>query len=278
MKPRIRILTLAVQATVGLLLAAAVLIVLGIFNSALNWDLFGPKLQALLYGVFAACVALAAVGVGLTVVLGIQEIVRAFQSIQRNFERDREETPEPPRSAYHNVLLYVALAMAALIVALSGLNHVIQVHRSQVFRKLAAEQMNHFGAKVAELVRPLAVPPRDHVPFEIYDLVKTLDNLTFVQRTTLYLPDPKDESAMWGYTAWREYRTEDGFARFFVAKDFEKAMRSALSGDRAALDKLNGEVGFTWYYVVSNEAGKFIAVVRMDGNPHESFREYPLGS
>jgi hypothetical protein len=278
MKPRIRMLTLAVKATVGLLVAAAVLIVLGIFNGALDWDLFGPKLQALLYGVFAACVALAAVGVGLTVVLGIQEIVRAFQSVQQHFERDREQIPEAPRSAYRDVLLFIGLGLAVTIFALAGVNHLVQQHRSKVFRRLAAEQMEHFGAKVGALVRPLAAPPRDHVPFEIYDLVKTLDGLTFVERTTLYLPDPKDESAMWGYTTWREYRTEDGFARFFVAKDFEKAMQSALKGAGAELEKLNGQTGFTWYYIVRSDDGKPVAVVRIDGNPRESFREYPMGS
>jgi hypothetical protein len=109
-------------------------------------------------------------------------------------------------------------------------------------------------------------------------MVKTLDNLSFVNRTTLYLPDLKDKSAMWGYTAYRDYKKEDGFARFFVAKEFEKAMVGGLEGDEAALTKLNEESRFTWYYIVKNKEGKPIAVLRVDGNSKENFREYILGS
>ncbi len=278
MKSRIRSLTLTVHATVALLLIAAVLIVLGVFNGALKWDLFGPRVEAVLYAVFGSCVALAAVGVGLTMVLGTQETVVAFRAVRRHFDKESAETPEAPRAAYAKALLAMVVGVAVLIVVLSSLNHLVQAHRSGVFRRFAAEQADHFEAKVAALVAALDAPPRDHVPYEIYDLVKTLDNLAFVSRATLYVPDPDDPMAMGGYTAWREYRTEDGFARFFVAKDFEKAMSRALVGVAAELDRLNAQTGFAFYRVLRGADGRPVAVLRVDGNPRESFREYPLGS
>lgn len=277
MHGKIRVLTLSVQATVFLLLAAAALIVIGIFNESLNWDLFGPKLEAILYGVFGSCVALAFVGLGLVTVIGTQEIVRAFRALEHHFAGEPEQV-EPSRGVYAKILLYGVLAMAVVVVGLAALNQGVQAHRSKVFRKLALEQMQHFEGKLAALVSPLKEPPRDHVPYELYDLVNTLDDLQFVTRVTLYVPDPQDSSAMWGYTAWREYRAEDGFARFFVAKDFEKAMQQALAGDAADLDQVNRKTGFSFHHVVRNGAGKPIAVLRIDGNQRENFREYVFGS
>ena len=278
MKPQIRWLTLTVWMTSILLVSAGSLVVLGIFNEALNWDLFGPKLEAILHGVFASCIALALVGVGLTMVLGTQEIVRSFLVIRRHFQPEPASIPEATRSTYGKFVLYLVLAFAVLVVALASLNHGIQIHRSKVFRKLAAEQMDHFAAKLAAQVAQLKEPPRDHVPYDLYDLVHTLDGLSFIQTTTLYLPDPGDDSALWGYTAWREYRTEDGFARFFVAKDFEKAMREALRGRTADLDRLNQDTGFDWYSVIQDGQGRPVGILRIKGNPRENFREYFLGS
>ncbi len=278
MKPRIRLLTLTVWTTTILLVSAGLLVVLGIFNGALNWDLFGPKLEAILYGVFGSCIALALIGLGLTLVLGTQEIVGSFGVIRRHFEPGADAAPEATRGVYGKLMLYIVLAFAVLVVALASLNHVVQGQRSKVFRKLAAEQMDHFASKLAAQVAKLKEPPRDHVPYDIYDLIHTLDSLSFVQKATLYLPDPADDTALWGYTAWREYRNEDGFARFFIAKDFEKAMKEALRGRSGDLDRLNGRTGFNWYQLINDDKGRPLGVLRIDGNPRESFREYFLGS
>ena len=60
MKSKIRLMSLVVSFTLILLTVGAMLVVLGIFNAALSWDIFGPRLEALLYGVFGSCMALAA--------------------------------------------------------------------------------------------------------------------------------------------------------------------------------------------------------------------------
>ena len=110
MKRRIRMLTLVVHATALLLALAAALVVVGIFNEALDWDLFGPKLEAILTGVFGGSIALASAGVALTVVLGIQEIVRAFRALPKAGGADEAAAaPEATRGGY-------ARAMAAVLV------------------------------------------------------------------------------------------------------------------------------------------------------------------
>ncbi|MBU0677545.1 MAG: hypothetical protein KJ626_05455 [Verrucomicrobia bacterium] len=277
MKTRVRLLSLSVWITSVLLCAAGLLVVVGVFNATLGWDIFGPKVEAFLYGIFGSCMALAGVGVALTLVLGIHEVVSSVRGISEGRDEEARRKSEAPRKAYLESMMFIALLLAAVIAVLAMLNAGIQRHRSKVFKKLASEQMEHFGAKIRKLVGPLERPPRDHVPQEIYDMMNTLDDLSFVQRATLYIPDPEDKSAMWGYTAWREYRIEDGFARFFIAKDFERAMQSAVGGEGDALVKQNGAIGFTWYYPVATDDG-VIAIMRLDGNPRENFREYPLGS
>ena len=279
MKRRIRMLTLVVHATALLLALAATLVVVGIFNESLDWDLFGPRVEAILYGVFGGSIALASAGVALTTVLGIQEIVRAFRALPKAKGADEAEAaPEATRWGYARAMAGVLVGFAVLIGALALANGRVQAHRTATFKRIAAEQVGNFEAKLAGRVAGLGVPPRSGVDRELYDLIRTLDGLTFVQRSTLYVADPEDPAAMWGYTAWRDYRTEDGFARFFVAKDFEKAMAAALRGAGDALERLNAENNFTFYRVLRAGDGRPAGVLRIDGNARENFREYRLGS
>jgi hypothetical protein len=278
MKERIRQLTLSVKATVILLLTAATLIVVGIFNDTLKWDIFGPKIEAVLYGVFFSSIALAIIGVAMTIVLGIREVVHSFQSIERSSSGTKEDIPEASKKVYTRHLLWSLVALLGIIVMFAGANYMIQGHRSKVFKRIAAEQMKQFESRFTQIVSPLLAPPRNNVPPDLHDMIKSMDNLTYIDKTTLYLPDPTDNSALWGYTAWREYKKEDGFAKFFVAKDFEKAMAEALHGSDARMREINNRRDFIWYYLLKNQQGKPIAVLRIDGNSRENFREYVLGS
>jgi hypothetical protein len=264
---------------VTLLTVGAVLVVLGIFNEFLKWDIFGPRIEALLRGVFVTCLSLAGFGVAITMVVGIRENVEAFRSFAMNRSGgEAGMVGEAPRRHYLYCMALVCAALALIVGACAAVNQRILVHRAGVFKHLAREQMGHFSPKLAALLAPLGAPPRDHVPPELHDLVRTLDGLSFIQTATVYLPDPIDRSAMWGYTAWRcVYMKEDGFARFFVAKDFEKAARRALDGDASPLDRINGRTEFIWYGVVKSAQEKPLAVLRLDGNDRESFRDYVLG-
>ena len=83
---------------------------------------------------------------------------------------------------------------------------------------------------------------------------------------------------MWGFTAWRNvYTNADGFARFYVAKDFEKAMRKAVDGNTDDLEQINKRNDFIWYRLLGASDGAARAVIRIDGNSRQSFREYRLG-
>ena len=276
MKSKVRLLSLVVSFTLILLTIGAVLVVLGIFNESLNWDIFGPKLEALLYGVFGSCMALAAFGIAMAVIISMQELVRDFKKFVQS-RTNQEETPDAPKRTYAVRMLGVVITMAILVALCALTNHVVLSQRCKVFKRLASEQVGNFEPKIVSLVGAFPAPPQNNVPRDLYDVVKTLDNLDFINRTTLYIPDPTEPTAMWGYTAWRAYTNADGFARFFVAKDFEKAMRKAVDGATADLDDINGRNEFVWYKLLLGETGSAKAVVRIDGNSHQSFREYRLG-
>lgn len=278
MNQRDRQLSVSVRATVALLLTAAALIVVGIFNATLKWDLFGPKVEAVLYGVFFSSIALAVIGVALTLVLGIRDVVHSFQVIERSSSGTREELPEASRATSTKYLLWSLILLLGTIIIFAGANSLVQGHRVSVFKRIAAEQMKQFDGRIIQIISALPDPPHNNVPPDLHDLVKSLDNLGYVEKTTLYVPDPQDASAMWGYTAWREYRKEDGFARFFVAKDFEKALSEAFHGSESSLRKINERREFIWYYTVKDQNAKTIAVIRLDGNARENFRDYVLGS
>ncbi len=277
MKARVRLLNLVVSFTLILLTLGAMLVVLGIFNEALNWDIFGPRLQALLYGVFGACMALAGFGGVMAVIIAMQESVKDF----KRFVQARTQEPavaDAPRRAYAVRMLAIVTAMALLVTVCAAVNHRVLKHRCGVFKRLAAEQVANFEPQMIAQLERFSAPPRSDVPRQLYDLVKTIDNLEFVARTTLYLSDPAESNAMWGFTAWRSaYSTADGFAKFYVARDFEKAMRSALDGNGVALAEINGRNEFSWYKVLDAGQGKPGAVVRVDGNSGANFREYRLG-
>lgn len=279
MKERIKLLSLVVGNTVTLLAIAALLIVVGIFNESLDWDIFGPKAEAVLYGLFGSCIALSVVGVAMTIVLGVQEIAKSFRALEHDrLPADRQPLPEAARAKYAEFTIYAAVCVAALIGMLAVVNHRIQIHRAGVCKKIAAEQLDHFAPKIALLLAPLASPPQDNVPRDLHDLINTLNSLSFISSATLYIPDPKDRSAMWGYTAWRAYNKKDGFAKFYIAKEFEKAMRMALDGDEAELEKINRKTGFDYYHVIRSDESTPIGVIRLIGNSSENFREYSLGS
>ncbi len=274
MKSKVRLLSLVVSFTLTLLLIGAVFVVLGIFNEALNWDIFGPKLEAFLYGVFGSCMALAGFGVVMAVIITMQESVRDFKRFVHS-RTNQADIPDAPKRTYVARMLGVVAAMAVLVALCALINHIVLAQRCKVFKRLAAEQVGNFQPKIVGLVEAFPAPPQDNVPRDLYDVIKALNNLDFVNCTTLYIPDPVEQTAMWGYTAWRAYSNADGFARFFIAKDFEKAMRRAVDGSTADLDQINERNEFIWYKVLPEEKGK--AVLRIDGNSHQSFREYRLG-
>ncbi|MEB3282941.1 MAG: hypothetical protein VKK42_28875 [Lyngbya sp.] len=277
MKRRIKILSFTVATTIALLLLGATLVVLGIFDEILNWDIFSAKVEAVLMGIFWASVALSFFGVAITFVLGIQEIVGAIGSLKRNPDLDSSSViPEAPKTTYLLYMVGLVSVFSALIGVLSLVNHRITVHRTRVFKEIASEQMNSLQNKWVQQVGQITAPPRNNVPLSLHDLMLSISGLSFINNMTLYLPDTEDETVIWSYAPGWNFEKEKGFKRTFVAKEYEQAIQAAFAGKPELLNVINNRTGFTWYYVVKNPQDQPIAVLRINGNSQENFREYRL--
>lgn len=277
MRRRIKILSFTVATTIALLLIGAILVVLGIFDEILNWDIFSARVEAVLMGIFWASVALSLFGVAITFVLGIQEIVGAIGSLKRNPDLDSSTViPEAPKTTYLLYMVGLVSVFSALIGVLSLVNNRITVHRTRVFKEIAGEQMNSLQNKWVQQVGQIAAPPRNNVPLSLHDLILSVNKLSFINNMTLYLPDTEDETVIWSYNTWGNYEKEKGFERTFVAKEYERAIQAAFAGKPELLQVINDRTGFTWYYVVKDAQDQPIAVLRINGNSQENFREYRL--
>lgn len=279
MNSKIKVLSLTVWITLSLLIIGATLVVLGIFNTALQWDIFSDQVEAVLYGIFFSCVSLSVFGVAMTFVLGIKKIVEAVESLERDRNLDNLDSsaivPEARRITYVQYMLGIVTAMSALIGALALLDYQVQVHRNQVFKRIASQQIESFRNKLVQEVNILPKPPVSKLSKSLPDLIDSLNGLSFVENLHLYLLDPQDDSIMWRYQRYQKNdQGEPIFKRFYVAKDYEKAIKQALKNDAKLINQLNKERNFQWYYPIKDARGSSIAVVRIDGNRRENFRDY----
>jgi len=283
MKNPIRLLSLVVRATVILLTGSAVLVVLGIFNASLKWDIFSPQVEKVLYGIFGSFVALGAFGAAMSLVLGIQEVVTSFRRlVDRAHPESMEAKAEAPRRSYL-VALAALLVLLILTVAGFGLaNRRITAHRIDVFKLIAQDQMRQLGPRLAAEMERIGKPCGACGTPTLSELFATMTGLSFISSATLYLPDADDEAVLWRYPAAGPYslQTDDNrqMSRFFIAKDDDRAVKLALQGDPAWINQKNDGAGFTWYQLVKDAQGRNRAVLVLEGNQNESFREYAAGA
>lgn len=275
MRSQIKLLSLTVRATVVLLTVGAFLVVLGIFDDFLGWDIFSPEVERLLYGLFASSVALGGFGAAICVVLGIQEVVRAFRKL---VERSEPETApaEATRRTYTVALAAVLVLLIVTVSALGAVNRRVEADRLKVFKLIARDQMAQLGPHLSAEVARIPVPCETCGTPGLHQFFRTLDGLSFARSATLYLADPADETVLWRYPG--ECGTCDdkgpGFERFFIARDDDRAIKLALQGDTAWIDQKNGGPGFIWHQVIRDGQGKSRAVLQIWGNENESFRDY----
>lgn len=267
----VRPLTLAVLATSGLLCAGAFLVVLGIFNEALEWDIFSPRVEAVLWGVFFSSVSLGGFGAVLSVVLGIHQIAGSIRDLG-----PARPGPGPSRRRYAAAVLWLAVLTALVVVLCAAANRLVLVRRIDVFSRMASAQMARLGPKLALQISRLPGPSRGCPPREVTELLGTLQGLSFVRRVEVYLADPGDDSALWRYSPGSCGGRAAVPKRFFTARESEKAIKRALEGDLGPLEELNREREFTRYFPVPAAGTAPRAVLRIEGNPRESFRDYPL--
>jgi hypothetical protein len=262
MRSQMKLLSLTVRATVILLTAGAFLVVLGIFDDFLDWDIFSPEVERLLRGAFAACVSLGGFGAAICVVLGIQEVVRAFRKL---VSRDEPVQAEAPRRSYVVALAAVLLLLIVAVTSLGALNRRVEAHRLKVFKLIVRDQMAQLGPPLAAEVARIPAPCVDCA-------TPVLRELSFCRSATLYLPDPGNDTVLWRYPD--DPSNPPKLERFFIAKDDDRAVSLALQGDTAWIDLKNAGPGFVWHHVVKDGQGKTRAVLQIWGDESESFREY----
>jgi hypothetical protein len=278
MRNRVKLLSLVVRATLILLACGAVLVVLGIFNTYLKWDIFSPQVEKLLWGIFSSCLALAAFGVAASVVLGIQEVVTALRRMIEAAAPSRAEPEkEAPRRSYALALAALLLLLAVTVVGFNLVNHRIETHRLAVFKLVVRDQMHQLGPHLQGEVAKLQSLCETCAPPTLLEFMHALGKLSFCQSSTLYLAEPTDPTVLWKYPAGDTLYSSDGdpkIERFFIANDVDRAIKQALSGDTAWIDQMNGAPSFEWYQPIRDSQGKVRAVLRILGNPKESYRNY----
>ena len=265
-------LHIVVRCTLTLLFIASFLIVLGIFNASLRWDIFGPKMEAVLLAVFWSCVVLSGCGVAITLVVGIQEISSSISVLTGQMDRRRKISP---RAAIIWIFA-VLIITSGILGGLAFVNHRVQMHRTSVFKKVALENTEALRPRIAAAVENNR--ESETAGDDLCAVLQALEGLSFVRQVTVYLPDQRDSVMLKKFNPSTLYKKDRSFDFILAARDYEKAILSALSGNPDELDRLNGQTLFTYYLIVYNGDQTPVAVLKVDGNSRENFREYRCGS
>jgi len=269
MKSRIKLLSLSVASTVVLLAIGAGLVVLGIFNEYLSWDIFSPPVKKALWGVFSASVALGAFGAAISAVLGIQEVVKAL----RRMGASAGAEPDAPRRHYLAWMAAMLAITALMVVSVDQVNRHVERRRIAVFKRMVHAQMKQLEPILVRELEKIPAPCTTCVSPSLTELMRTLHELPFCQSVTLVMADPQEAAALWRDDANVSPDAGPRFERFFIANDVDRAMKLALNGDTAWVDQMNAGPAFNWIQVIRDPQGKPRATLRILGNPGESFRD-----
>ncbi|MEM8637904.1 MAG: hypothetical protein AAGG51_03665 [Cyanobacteria bacterium P01_G01_bin.54] len=264
-------LRLIIRTTAVLLIASAVLLIVGLFDEFLNWDIFSQGVENVLYGVFFSCLVLAGAGIALSFVLGILEIVEIMRA-----GHDGRSLPPAPRFGYYTKRsLAGATALIGLLLLLSFVNAGVQHHRQAVFRELAEQQTQRFSAKIARaLPRDLSNPT---VAPELAQLMQTVERSELFGDTLLYLPDPADADALWYYDGYT-YREPDAegpipFERLFISSRRETVVGRMLQGKAQERFDFIQAKKFVWLEPIGR-GDDIKAVLFLRGYRNADFRNY----
>ncbi|HEY9420169.1 MAG TPA: hypothetical protein VIW92_02055 [Thermoanaerobaculia bacterium] len=276
MRNRIKLLSLTVGATVVLLAAGAFLVVLGIFDEYLGWDLFSPEAEKLLFGLFFACLSLGGFGAAISGVLGVQEVVKALRRmIEAANPSAAEPVREAPRRRYAAVLAAALVLLVAAVGILNAANRKVETERLATFKTIVSDQMLQLGPHLTAEVSQIPRPCPECGTRTLAELHRTLEELSFCQSGQLFMADPENEMVLWRFPEPSGTEGQPpGFARFFIASDIDRAVKQALTGDTAWIDQMNGAPAFNWYEVIKDPSGKVRAVLKIYGDPTESYRDY----
>jgi len=277
MKQKLHPLVISSSTTVIFLCIGAILVILGLFNEHLQWDIFSPQLEKILYGVFSSSVALGIFGVAITLVLGVQEAVKGINTLAHAKQQDVNDLNAYKFSFSRYIYIFLGLvsALTLLVSIFATANHFIQEHRNTVFQKIAVEQIQRVEPKFPAVFQQLSLPDNNAIPDEFLDLFQSIHRLSFVSSLGIYIPDPRDRDFMWKNSSWYHHDYKDRvFTRFFISKNFELDMREVLEGNISKLDELNSKTDFEWYFLIKDQNDNPIAVLRIYGKTSENFRDY----
>lgn len=273
MKSRLRPLELAVLSTTGLLLLGASLATLGAFDDALHWDIFSPRVESVLRGVFAAAMVLASFGVAISMVLGIRAIASAMRALAAAVDPERPRTRDVPLRAYLRPVWIGAAMMVLTVAGLSIVDHRVRSHRDEVFGQLVGEQMERFGPRIAEHSGDLTLEPGVDPPEApvLAELIDSLEALPYVDAVELMMTRPGEDPIVWTLRVDRD-RTWRQDVRFAV-REREQAVVQALAGDPSRLERLDEAERFATFSVVRDAQGQAQAVVFVQADPRRNFHE-----
>ncbi len=265
-------LQLVVRCTLTLLFIASFLIVLGIFNATMDWDIFGPKVEAVLFAIFWSCVVLSGCGVAITLVVGTLEISQSITALAK----DQRECRDIRSGATTAWIIAVFVITALTLGGLSFANCQVQKHRTTVFKRLAKENAKTLMMRTATALTENR--NKEHISRELYAALRALEGLSFVKSVTLYFPDPADNALLKAHNPKTSYKSDQSFCVILAARDYEKAVFKALSGDSSELTRMNNQADFTFYFTIFDDTPSPVGVLKIEGNSRENFREYKLGS
>jgi len=275
MRSRVKLLSLTVGATVVLLTIGAFLVVLGTFDQYLGWDIFSPETEKILWALFFTCLSLGGFGAAISIVLGLQEVVKALRRmIEAARPEAAEPVPEAPRRSYAVILAVLLVLLMTTVAGGNVANRRIEARRLATFKLIVRDEMRQLGPHLKSEVASIPVPCRTCGTPGLHELHHTLDELSFCRSSVLYMPDPANEMVLWRYPAAAEEGKPPGFERLFIASDVDRALKQALSGDTAWIDQMNGAPAFEWNQMIRDDGGKVRAVLKIFGNPDESYHEY----
>ncbi|MEM6252450.1 MAG: hypothetical protein AAF821_05955 [Cyanobacteria bacterium P01_D01_bin.156] len=266
---------LVIRTTAILLSIGAVLVIVGLFDAFLGWNIFSQSVENFLYGVFFSCLVLAGVGIALSFVLGLLEIVEIMRA-----SHEGRVLPPPPRLGYFAKRSVLGVsALVGLLIALSLVNAGVQEHRQGVFRQLVQQQTQQLSPKIASfLPSDLAAPTASS---QLQQAFETLTRSELVWSATLYLPDPSDTDALWYYNNQTRYSVPDNqseneipFERLFVAKRLEELISNAFEGQQESLENYNKTNSFVWLEPI--EQNNVQGVIYLEGNSEADLRDYSL--
>ncbi len=264
-------LRFVIRSTALLLAIATVLVIVGIFDATLGWDIFGPVLESVLVGVFCTCLVLATTGIALSLVLGLEELV----DLMRAGHDGRRLDPPRAMSTYLRWAGLGTVALAMLIVVLSAINHRIQLHRHGVFKEIAHERALEAADRIA---RDSSAIRERRIALALRDAMLLLQDDPAIRSAAVLAADPADPDIVWRYAPKNWHQPEKHrFERSFAGRDRERVALEGFRGDRSAIDAFNSRDGFDWIeFVRPPEGPPYVLVLR--GNPSQNFRVYSGGS